>query len=348
MMYSIESVTGFKNICNSYYYLPFVIRVPSTISYIIIKIVQTKYNYYIGNINKVLDYIDKNLEEPFSLEELSSIANFSKFHFHRIFFTIIGESPFQYITRLRLEKSASLMLSRPDEKLSSIASLCGFSDLSIFSRNFKKHFNIPPSSYRENTIKKSNTSQTKSNNKHIEDKIDIYFCPESKTTKWTSTMEIIKNVEVKRIPKMTVAYIRSIGPYKGNDALYKKHRDELFAWAASRELINNANFNYLILYHDNPNVALNDTQRMSLCVTIPPETETTGVIGKMDIEEGKYLICQFELSTQDFPKAWDWIYGQWFPQNHYIPDDKPYFELYPEQPKGEIFKVNFCIPVKAV
>lgn len=309
---------------------------------------QTKYNYYIGNINKVIDYIDKNLEKSFSLEELSSIANFSKFHFHRIFLTILGESPFQYILRLRLEKSASLILSQPSNKISDIAFQCGFSDLSIFSRNFKKYFNTTPSAYKKNAIKKSNTSQTKSNIKHIEDKIDIYFCPESKIIKWISSMEIIKNIEVKRIPKMTVAYTRSIGPYKGNDALYKKHRNELFAWAASKELMNNENFNYLILYHDNPNVTLNDTQRMSLCVTIPPETETSGIIGKMDIEEGKYVICQFELSAQDFPKAWDWIYGQWFPQNNYIPDDKPYFELYPEQPKGEIFRVDFCIPVKAI
>lgn len=160
-------------------------------------------------------------------------------------------------------------------------------------------------------------------------------------------MEIIKNVEVKKLPAMTVAYIRNFGSYTGNNESYQKSRDELFAWAASRELIKN-DFKYLILYHDNPKVALNDKQRMTLCISIPPETETSGIIGKMNIEEGRYLICEFELSSKDFPKAWDWIYGQWFPNNNYIPDDKPYFELYTEQPKGELFKVSFCIPVKVI
>ncbi len=302
-------------------------------------------DHYIRSINKTIDYIDKNLEKPFSLDELSSVSNFSKYHFHRIFIAIVGESPFQYIIRLRLEKSASIMLMQPHKSLSTIALECGFSDLSIFSRNFKKYFNITASMYKKEGVEKSNKSQIDSNTKHNIDKTSIYFCPESKTIKWTSTMEIIKNIEVRNISKISVAYNRNLGPYKGNNAIYQKHRNELFAWAASKELINTENFNYIILYHDNPNVALNDNQRMSLCVTIPPETKTDGIIGKMNIEEGKYLVCKCELTAEDFPSVWNWIYGHWFSSNNYVPDDKPYFELYPEQPKGKIFKVNFYVPV---
>jgi len=310
--------------------------------------VQAKHNHYIESINKTIDYIDSHLEKSFSLEELSSIANFSKFHFHRMFQSIVGESLFEYILRLRLEKSASLILSRPKENLSNIAFQCGFSDLSIFSRSFKKHFKTTPSSYKKNAIEKSNLSQINSNIQPITTKNDLYFCSKSKTIKWTNNMENIKNIEVKNLSKITVAYNRSIGPYKGNDALYQKHRNELFAWAASKELMHNKEFKYLILYHDNPNVALNDNQRMSLCITVPPKTETDGIIGKMNIEENKYLVCQCELSAQDFPKVWNWIYEQWFPKNNYVPDNKPYFEMYPEQPNGTIFKVDFCIPVKAI
>lgn len=87
---------------------------------------------------------------------------------------------------------------------------------------------------------------------------------------------------------------------------------------------------------------------MSLCVTVPEATETDGKIGKMIIAGGKYLVCEFELTAQDFPRAWDWVYGEWFPNNNYIPDDKPYFERYLEQPTGEVFKVAFYIPVKVL
>ena len=298
-------------------------------------------DYYIERINKTIDYIDSHLANPFTLEELSCVAHFSKYHFNRIFTRVVGESPFHYILRLRLEKSASLIMYSSHRSLTDIASECGFSDLSIFSRNFKKHFNVSPSAF-----KKSNLSQIDRNLLQFKPAIDIYFCSMSKTNKWKSSMEVIKNVEIRTLDKMTVAYNRNFGPYVGNDVLYQQHRGELFAWAASKDLLRNDNFNYLIIYHDNPNVALNETQRMSLSVTIPSDVETEGVIGKMDVEKGKYLICECELSANDFSDVWDWIYGHWFPQNKFVPDDKPYFELYPEQPKGEIFKVNFCIPVK--
>ena len=96
---------------------------------------------YISRINKTFDYIESNLEKSMTLEELAVIANFSKFHFNRIFHSIVGESPFQFILRLRLEKAASIMSANNKESISEIAFKCGFSDVSIFSRNFKKHFN---------------------------------------------------------------------------------------------------------------------------------------------------------------------------------------------------------------
>lgn len=307
---------------------------------------KAKHHHYIERINQALDFIDQNLGMAFTLDELSAVANFSKYHFHRIFFSIVGEAPFEYVLRLRLERAASMLKMPSNNSLTEIAYQCGFSDLSIFSRNFKKHFGIPPSAYKNEAQQKSNKSQMESNSQQVASLSLPYFCPESQTIKWTSTMEFIKNVEVKDRPMMTVAYNRSLGPYAGNNALYQKHRSELFAWAASKKLLNQKGFNYLVLYHDNPTVSLNNSQRMSLCVTIPTEVETGGSIGKMEIEHGEYLICQCELAAKDFPQAWNWIYEVWFPNSNYVPAQKPYYELYPEQPKGEVFRVDFYIPVE--
>ena len=66
---------------------------------------------YIYRINRIFDYIESNIEKPMTLEELATIANFSKFHFNRIFHSVVGETPFQLILRLRLEKAASLILT---------------------------------------------------------------------------------------------------------------------------------------------------------------------------------------------------------------------------------------------
>lgn len=306
---------------------------------------QPLHTEYISRINKAFDYIESNLAKSLTLEELATVANFSKFHFNRVFHSLVGETPFQFVQRLRLEKAASFILAYKHEGISEIAFKCGFSDISVFSRNFKNYFKTSPSQYRKANRQNSNISQLNSNKAQHEQRSERYFCPESQITKWRTKMELNKSVEVKELPEMTVAYIRNMGPYNGDQVLYQNHRNKLFAWAGARGLIGGNDFKYLVLYHDNPKVALSDNLRMSLCITVPPQTKVGGEIGKMALAAATYAICRFELKAPDFPKAWEWVYGHWLPNSGYQPDDKPYFETYPEEPKGETYLVDFCIPV---
>ncbi len=79
---------------------------------------------YIPRINKTFDYIELNLDKPMTLEELASVANFSKFHFSRIFQSMVGETPFQFILRVRIEKAANLIIANKSESISQIAFKC--------------------------------------------------------------------------------------------------------------------------------------------------------------------------------------------------------------------------------
>lgn len=310
--------------------------------------VKTLNTEYISRINKTFDYIESNLEKSMTLEELAKVANFSKFHFNRIFHSIVGETPFKFILRVRIERAATLIASNKKESISEIAHKCGFSDISIFSRNFKNYFQVSASQYRSVKSNISNLSQQDSNSHQGDEKPTQYFCPELKTIKWRTKMKLNKSVEVKELPKMTVAYIRHIGPYKGDDKLFESIWNRLFSWAGPRGLIGGKDFKSLVIYHDDPNVTIEDKLRMSVCITVPSDTKVGGDVGKMEIEAAKYVIARFELSAQDFQQAWDWVYGQWFPTSGYQPDDKPCFEMYPEEPKDGKFIVDICVPVKPI
>jgi AraC family transcriptional regulator len=301
---------------------------------------------YISRINRTLDYIESNLENQMTLEELASVANFSKFHFNRIFRSIVGETPFQFILRIRIEKAGALILIRRRESISEIAAKCGFSDISVFSRNFRNYFHISASQYRASKPQNSNLSQRESKSHQDEDKPVQYFCPRLKTIKWRTNMKLNKSVEVRELPMMTVAYIRHIGPYKGDAGLFESIWNRLFAWAGPRGLIGGKDFRSLVIYHDDPNVTGEDKLRMSVCITVPSATKVEGEIGKMEIDAAKYVIARFELDAHQFQEAWDWLYGQWFPASGYQPDDKPCFEIYPEEPKDGKFIVDICVPVK--
>jgi AraC family transcriptional regulator len=200
---------------------------------------------YISRINKTFDYIDSHLDTPMTLEELAAVASFSKYHFNRIFHSIVRETPFQFIQRVRIEKAAMLMLTNTKMTISEVALKCGFPDISVFSRNFKNCFGVSPTRYRSNKSQNSNFSQTDSNRGQPDGRAILYFCPELQTIKWRTNMKLNKSVEIK-----------------------------------------------------------------------------------------------------EFQEAWDWLYGEWFPASSYQPDEKPCFEMYPEEPKDGKFVVDICVPVK--
>jgi len=89
---------------------------------------------YLSRINLAVDYIEKNLSNDFSLDELARVAGFSKYHFHRIFYIFSGESLFQFIQRLRLEKAATTLINHPARPVTEIALECGFANSSSFAK----------------------------------------------------------------------------------------------------------------------------------------------------------------------------------------------------------------------
>ncbi len=300
---------------------------------------------YRARINKVFDYIEARFDQSFSLEELADVASFSKFHFSRIFQSMTGENLFEFIMRVRLERAASLLTIHPKRPVQAIATECGFSDLSIFSRNFKQSFGNPPSVYRR--LKNSNTSQTLRNEQQAGLAASMYFCFETNTLKWRTPMKFNKSVEVKSLPEMTVAYVRHIGPYAGNAQLFGNLFGRLSAWAGPCGLLGKPDSHFLIIYHDDPNVTEAEKLRTSVCMTVPADTKTEGEIGKLTLDAGLYGIGRFELSSADFGEAWDWLYGSWLPASGYEPDDRPCFEMYVGEPKNGIFTVDICVPLKS-
>lgn len=161
-------------------------------------------------------------------------------------------------------------------------------------------------------------------------------------------MNLNKSVEVKELQKMTVACIRHIGPYKGDNQLFESIWNRLFSWAGQKGLLGAKDLKMLVIYHDDPNFVDEDKLRMSVCITVPTDTIVDGEVEKMEIDAALYVIARFELSSQDFQQAWDWVYGQWIPTSGYKPEDKPSFEMYPEEPKDGKYVVDICVPVKPI
>lgn len=96
-----------------------------------------------------VELIHGNLAQDLSLDRLASAACLAPFHFHRIFTALHGETPHRYITRLRIERAASL-LRGTDRGVADIAFSCGFESAGSFTTLFRRHCGSTPGAFRKN------------------------------------------------------------------------------------------------------------------------------------------------------------------------------------------------------
>lgn len=99
-------------------------------------------------LKDVLGYIRKNIDKNITLEELADVSGMSPRYFCRVFKSMTGRTPIEYVNYYRVE-TACQMLITTGESVTDIALNCGFNDMSYFSKIFKKLKGISPSKFRQ-------------------------------------------------------------------------------------------------------------------------------------------------------------------------------------------------------
>ena len=98
-------------------------------------------------------YIDNHYHEKIDLNNISDQANFSKYHFLRLFKSAFGKSPHQYLIETRI--LAAKQLLKANHSVQDVCMRVGFESVPSFIALFKKRENITPNSY----IKKFNSEE---------------------------------------------------------------------------------------------------------------------------------------------------------------------------------------------
>ncbi|MDO5678956.1 MAG: AraC family transcriptional regulator [Pelistega sp.] len=98
-------------------------------------------------IHNAVRYIRQNFDQSLNMETLANLANISISQFDRTFKKLFHMTPTQYIQKVRFEKAIELL--RQDLSITEISVLCGYSDHSAFSRQFKQLTGLSPSQFKE-------------------------------------------------------------------------------------------------------------------------------------------------------------------------------------------------------
>jgi len=296
----------------------------------------------IARINNAIYYIEKNIDTKLLLKDIAKEAYFSPFHFHRLFSVVIGETVNNFITRKRIEKAATYFLHKKNIPITEVSEKVGFTNLSSFSRAFKKFYRMSPQEFKDLSPEKfSKISKTKNKNGQIEISFKQYICNINSSLNW---IKMNAKTEVKVLDRLNLAYISHVGKMD----LIGNAFDQLIRWATPKGLMEQEHLRMVTIYHDSPKITDPNHLRMSACIVLNAKTSVEGEVGLRILDGGKCIVSRFEITPHEFQQAWESSFV-WMAENGYKKADKDPFEIYYnnylEHPEKK-FILDLCIPVQ--
>ena len=276
---------------------------------------------YLEKRNKVVEYINNNLDKKISISELAKISNLSKFHFHRIIKSLLGEPIGNYITRTRIE-TATLLIRYSNLKIQDISYKIGYDKASSLNKIFKQYYGITPSEYRKNkTLKINHIVSKKSNFKLNEPKI----------------------IEVS---DKEVVYIQINGEYIKHNI--DKVWTELSEFVKVNKLFYKEIESFGISY-DDPSVTQKEMCRYEACYTIRQSIYSKGNVGTKKIKGGKFAVFSYKGDYENWGAIYDFIFDKWLINSYYELRNQPVMEKYlkiANQSEKTSLNIEIYLPIK--
>jgi AraC family transcriptional regulator len=251
---------------------------------------------------RVLDHFHDNPAGDLSLDALSDIAAMSRFHWHRVFRAMTGETLAQAVRRIRMQR-ASYPLVMTDQSLAAIAASVGMENLASFNRCFADHFLMSPAAFR----------------------------------KRGELRPFVRNPLPRRDPMhpvtiRTEAPIRlAVLPHKGAYFEISRAFQKLSAVMASRDLFQSAGRMIAVFYDDPQSVAEPDL-RSHAGFEITGLSDLSAPLEEVTLPGGRQAVLTYKGPYAGLPAAYDELFGLWLPQSGEEPADTPAFEVYLNTP----------------
>jgi AraC family transcriptional regulator len=282
-----------------------------------------------ARIDNVIDYISRNLNGDVSLSALSNVANYSPFHLQRIFKELIGETPKQYIVRLRLENALHHMVIHYDKSITEVAMDCGFSSIGVFSRAAKNYFGHSPQAIRL-LSKKEKIEMVKAKNPH-------FLAPDFDLLEPVDEI----NIEVRKVEAKHGVYL--LNQDEGTATIQKTFRDLINAASANDIQFDETKILGIVSpHHGNVYKAFLEMPRGAV---LPSRFK------QAEIKSGKYAVVKARGDKTETLRAIFHIFHNWLPENGYRIADIIGFEKFDVLPSSKSYNAlprEVFIPIEPI
>lgn len=284
---------------------------------------------YQQRIEKVVLYIQSNLERDLDVNQLAEVACFSPYHFHRIYRQMMQETVNNTVRRLRLQQAASELI-RSEASINRVATQFGYGSAEAFSRVFTKHYGLNPAAYR---------SQNKEQVELIQQ--------QSSATQMIQAMEFTNMFDVQI---ETTEGLSLIGyDHQGDYMQVGDKFEQLFLYANTKELLNE-NTRSIGIYYDDPKSVEENDLRSTACISVADGFSLQGHDAELvakQIPSGQCATLIFKGPYAELEQAYDWFFGSWLPNSNHEAADHPPFEEYLNDPKStppsELLTKIYCL-----
>ncbi|CZH13813.1 MULTISPECIES: AraC family transcriptional regulator [Legionellaceae] len=245
---------------------------------------------YKQQLDKVIEFIGKHLDEKLDLTQLSQIACFSKYHFHRLFTAYTGLSLQHYIRWLRLKRAAHQLIVDRNKTIIEIAISAGFESHEAFTRVFKQSCGLSPSEFRLH----SNWSFWEH---------PPYLLPNQGN---------IMNVLIKEIPARRLAVIE----HRGTPEKLGESVNQLIDWAKSQSINLKPKAGEAFGFaYDDPKTTEPSDFRFDLAITVPEQIKLEGNIVERRLPAGRYAVATHKGTRDTISDTVYSLYRDWLPSS---------------------------------
>ena len=217
--------------------------------------------------------VQQNLDQDLNLQSLASKYGYSPFHFQRMFSHAMGETPKQYVDRLRLEKAA-YKLQITDEPIFDVCLSVGFKNHETFTRAFRRYFGTSPRDCRKNA-KVLQVQRLEANRSFRGDGCHL------------------SEVKFESLRPTHLLSILHVGAYSEIPAAFTKDDriwNTLVTWAKRHNVpYRPIPFSF---YHDDPTVTPAAAQRTDACIPIDTLAKGTRTIRCLEFVGGEYAVAE--------------------------------------------------------